>query len=91
MQVLVFAFSMTTGSVKKILKTTRNKKEKHNKIAMLARSKLNSIEALISHALINNKISHEDFMTIINAEKNYRELKDSIRMMKSQRSDTEKN
>ena len=62
----------------------------HNKIVMLARSKLNSIESKISEALINNKISHEDFMTIINEEKNYRDLKESIRMMKSQRSDTEK-
>ena len=53
---------------------------------MLARSKLNSIESKISEALINNK----DFMTIINEEKQYRELKESIRMMKSRRSDTEK-
>ena len=58
---------------------------------MLARSKLNSIESKISEALINNEISHEDFMTIINEEKKYRELKESIRMMNSQRSDTEKN
>ena len=36
---------------------------------MLARSKLNSIESKISEALINNEISHEDFMTIINKEK----------------------
>ena len=53
---------------------------------MLARSKLNSIESKISEALINNK----DFMTVINEEKQYRELKESIRMMKSRRSDTEK-
>ena len=57
---------------------------------MLARSKLNSIESKISEALINNEISHEDFMTIINEEKKYRELKESIRMMNSQRSDVEK-
>ena len=56
---------------------------------MLARSKLNSIESKISEALINNEISHEDFMTIINEEKKYRELKESIRIMNSQRSDTE--
>ena len=49
---------------------------------MLARSKLNSIEDTISEALINNQISHEDFITIINEEKNYRELKESIRMIK---------
>ena len=84
------AFSITTGFVKKLLKTTRNKKKKHNKIVMLARSKLNSIESKISEALINNEISHEDFMTIINEEKKYRELKESIRMMNNQRSDVEK-
>ena len=62
--------SITTGFVKKFLKTIRNKKKKHNKIVMLARSKLNSIESKISEALINNEISHEDFMNIINEEKN---------------------
>ena len=63
------AFSVSTGIAKKFLKTTRNKKKKHNKIVMLARSKLNSIESKISEALINNQISHEDFITIINKEK----------------------
>ena len=58
---------------------------------MLPRSKLNSIESKISEALMNNEISHEDFTTITNKERNYRELKESIRMVKSQRSDTEKN
>ena len=84
------AFLISTGIIKKLLKTTRSKKKKHNKIAMPARSKLNSIESKISEALINNEIKHEDFMTIINEEKKYRELKESIRMMNSQRSDTEK-
>ena len=51
------AFSITTGIVKMVLKTTRNKKKKH---VMLARSKLNSIESKISETLINNEISHED-------------------------------
>ena len=76
--------------MKKLLKTTTNKKKKDNKIVMLARIKLNSIESEISVALINNEISHEDFMTIINEDKKYRELKESIIMMNSQRSDTEK-
>ena len=84
------AFPLPTGLVKKLLKTTKNKKKKHNKIAVIVRSKLNSIETKISEALINNEISHEDFMTIINEERSYRELKESFRMMKSQRSDTEK-
>ena len=84
------AFSISTGIIKKLLKTTRNKKKKHNKIVMLARSKLNSIESKISEALINNEISHEDFMAIINEEKKYRELKESIRMMNNEESDSEK-
>ena len=45
---------------------------------MLARSKLNSIRIKISEALINNEVSHEDFTTIINEEKNYRELKNAL-------------
>ena len=57
---------------------------------MLARNKLNSIEGKVSEALINTEISHEDFMIIINEEKNYRELKESIRMITSQKSDAEK-
>ena len=81
---LSFAFSLCTGLVKKLLKAIRNKKKKHNKIVMLVRSKLNSIESKISEALIDNQISHEDFITIMNEERNYRELKESIRMMKGQ-------
>ena len=42
------AFSISTGMIKKLLKTTANKKEKYNKIVMLATSKLNSIESKIS-------------------------------------------
>ena len=57
---------------------------------MLARKKLNSIESKVSEALINNEMSHEDVMTILHEEKKYRELKESIRMMNSQRSDVEK-
>ena len=57
---------------------------------MLARSKLNRIESNISEAFINNEISHEDFMATINEEKKYQELKESIKMMKSQRSVVEK-
>ena len=64
------AFSISTGIIKKLLITTRNKK-KHNKNIMLARTKLNSRESKIFEALINNKIIHENFMTIINEEKYY--------------------
>ena len=56
----------------------------------MAGSRSNSTESKVSKALINNEISHEDFMTIILEERNYRELKEIIRIMNSQRSDTEK-
>ena len=64
-------FLNTSGLVKRLLKTTRNKKKKHNKTVMLARSKLNSTEGKISKALIDNEISHEDFESILNKEKKY--------------------
>ena len=73
-----------------MLKTTRNKKKKHNEIVILAWSILNSIENKISEKLINNEISHADFMTIINEEINYREVKESLKVMKIPRIDTEK-
>ena len=57
-------FSLRTGIVKQLLIIARNKKKKHNKILMLARSKLNSIESLISEALIDLQISHEEYMVI---------------------------
>ena len=57
---------------------------------MLARSKLNIIESKISQAQMDNEISHEAFETNTNEEKKYRELREVIRMMNSQRRDAEK-
>ena len=51
---------------------------------MLARSKLNRIENKISEAVINNEINHEEFMVNINEERKYRELKESIKIIKGQ-------
>ena len=62
----ILIVSLTTGIVKKLLNITRKKKKKHDKILMLAKSKLNSIDALISQALIDMDISHEEFITILN-------------------------
>ena len=65
------AFSITTGFVKKLLKTTKKKKKKYNKIVVLVRSKSSSIESKISEAWINNEISHEEFTAIMNEERKY--------------------
>ena len=58
-------FFLTTGIIKKLLSVTRSKKKKHDKILMLAKSKLDSIETLVSQALIDMEISHEEFNAII--------------------------
>ena len=84
------AFLLTITITKKLSKTTRNKEKKHNKIVILARSKLFSIESKVPEAFIDYGISHEDFTTITNKEKNYCELKEIIRIMKRQRSDAER-
>ena len=68
-------FSLTTGIVKKLLSTTRNKKKKHDKMFMFAKSKLNSIETLISQALIDVEISHEEFVTILKEKDRYEKMK----------------
>ena len=58
-------FSLTAGIIKKLLSITRNKKKKHDKILMFAKSRLDSIENLLSQALIDMEISHEEFNAII--------------------------
>ena len=68
-------FSITTRIVKKLLNITRNKKKKHDKILMLAKSKLNSIETLISQALNNMEISHEEFIIILKEKVKYKRIK----------------
>ena len=64
-------FSLTIGIIKKILSITRNKKKKHDDILMLAKSKLNSIETLVSQALIDMEASQEEFNMILKERKKY--------------------
>ena len=71
-------FSLTTGIVKKLLSTIRNKKKKHGKIFMLAKSKLNSNETLISQALINMEISREEIVTILKENDEYEKMKENL-------------
>ena len=76
---LTLFFSLTTGIVKKLLNITRKKKKKHDKILMLAKSKLNSIETLISPALIVMDISHEEFVTILKEKDKCEKMKENLR------------
>ena len=80
---LTLIFTVTTGVVKTLLNITRKKKKKHNKIISLARSKLNIIENLISQALIDFEITHEESSKIIYEKNNYEQIIDNIKSVNS--------
>ena len=56
----------------------KKQKEKHDDILMLAESKLNSIETLVSQALIDMEISHEEFITILKEKDKYEKMKENL-------------
>ena len=58
---------------------------------MRAKSKLNSIETLISQALLDSEISHKEFKTIVDEKEKYEKMKENIRMIKIQKIDAKKN
>ena len=68
-------FSLTTGIIKKLLDITRRKKKKHDQILMLAESKFNSIETLMSQALNDLNITHEEFIMILREKDRYERMK----------------
>ena len=72
-------FPLTTGIIKKLLSIARNKNKKHDKVLMLAKSKLDSIETLLSQALIDMEISHEEFNAIIREKQKYERMKENVR------------
>ena len=57
----------------------RKKKKKHDKILVLAKSKLNSIDTLISQALIDMDIKLEEFITILKVKDRYKMMKDNLK------------
>ena len=66
--------------IKNIYKSLiKNKKKKHNKILSLAKSKLNSVEILVSKALIDSNISHDELVLISNVSKEFDDIKEEIR------------
>ena len=71
-------FSITTGIIKKLLYITRKKKKGHDKILMLAESKFSSIETLMSTALGDLNISHEEFVMILKEKDRYQKMKYSL-------------
>ena len=71
-------FSIATGIIKNLLSATIKKNKKHDQILMLAKSKYNSIEALISQALNDIDISHKEFISILNEKNNYEKMKEDM-------------
>ena len=76
---LSLIFTIGTGISKSLLKVTKKRKKKHNKIIALAKSKLNTIETLLSSALSYSKISHEEFTSIITEKNIYENIKENIK------------
>ena len=71
-------FFLTTGIIKKLLSITRNKNKRHHKILTLAKIKLNSIETLVSQALIDMEISHGEFVAIFKEKDKYEKMKENV-------------
>ena len=65
---LTLIFTISTGINKSLLQGTKKKKKKHNKIITLAKDKLNMIDTLLSSALNDLKISHEELSNIMTEE-----------------------
>ena len=76
------------GLNKSLLQLTKKGKKKHNKIITLAKSKLNTIETLLSSALNDFKISHEKFTNIITEKKIYENIKENIKDIKKEEKST---
>ena len=62
---LTLIFTIGTGISKSLLKVTKKRKKKHNKIIALAKNKLNTIDTLLSSALNDSEINHKEFSNII--------------------------
>ena len=78
---LTLVFTIGTSISKSLLKLTKKRKKKHNKIIVLAKNKLNTIDTLLSSALNESEISHEEVTNIINEENIYEIIKENIKSL----------
>ena len=76
---LTLIFTIGTGISKSLLNVTKKRKKKYNKIIVLAKKKLNMIDTLLSSALNDSEISHEEFTNIINEANIYENIKENIK------------
>ena len=73
-----------------MLKLTKKRKKKHNKIILLAKNKLNTIDTLLSSALNDSEMSHEEFSNIITEANIYENIKENVKERTTERSTKEK-
>ena len=76
---LTLVFTIGIGIRKSLLKLTKKRKKEHNKIIVLAKNKLNMIDTLLSTALNDSEISHEEFTNIINEANIYENIKENVK------------
>ena len=76
---LTLIFTVGVGINKSLLRVTKKRKKKHNKIIVLGKSKLNVIDTLLSGALNDSKISHEEFANVITEKNIYENIKENIK------------
>ena len=87
---LTLIFTIDTGRSKSLLKVTKKRKKKHNKIIALAKKKLNTIDTLLSSALNDSEKSHEEFTNIITETNIYENIKENIKELTTESSEEEK-
>ena len=87
---LTLVFTIVTGISKSLLQLTKKSKKKYNKITVLAKDKLNTIDALLSSALNDSEISHEEFTNIITETNIYENIKENIKELTTESSEEKK-
>ena len=76
---LTLIFTVGVGINKSLLRVTKKRKKKHIKIIVLGKSKLNVIDTLLSGALNDSKISHEEFANVITEKNIYENIKENTK------------
>ena len=84
---LTLVFTVGTGISKSLLKLNKKRKKKHNKIIVLAKNKSNTIDTLLSSALNDSEISHEEFSNIITEATIYENIKENIKEFRTEPSE----
>ena len=87
---LTLVFTIGTGISKSSLKLTKKRKKKHNKIIVLAKNKLNTIDTLLSSALNDSEVGHEEFSNIITEANIYENIKENIKELMAEPSSLER-